>query len=87
MSIKILAVFVIVVGLAAAIAAPGLVSQRLQNNVQRDGRVYLMKSAVQIIEEKPLAGINAKNGQPKSGKVTLNLPEGFGNKTLQPVSA
>lgn len=61
MSIKILAVFVIVVGLAAAIAAPGLVSQRLQNNVQRDGRVYLMKSAVQIIEEKPLVGIGLGN--------------------------
>lgn len=61
MSIKILAVFVIVVGLAAAIAAPGLVSQRLQNNVQRDGRVYLMKSAVQLIEEKPLVGIGLGN--------------------------
>lgn len=61
MSIKILAVFVIVVGLAAAIAAPGLVSQRLQNNVQRDGRVYLMQSAVQIIEEKPLVGIGLGN--------------------------
>ena len=34
---------------------------------------------------KPIAGTNAKNGQPKSGKVRLNLPEGFENKTLQPV--
>ena len=61
MSVKILAVFIIAGGLSAAIAAPGLVSQRLQNNVQRDGRVYLMKSAVQIIEEKPLVGIGLGN--------------------------
>ena len=38
---------------------------------------------------KPKTRTNAKNGQPKSGKVIqsgLNLPEGFENKILQPVS-
>ena len=35
---------------------------------------------------KPKAVINGKNGQPKSGKVRLKHPEGFEDKTLQPVS-
>ena len=61
MSVKILAVFVIVVGLFVVIAAPGLVSQRFKNNVQRDGRVYLMESAIQIIKEEPLVGIGLGN--------------------------
>ena len=35
---------------------------------------------------KPKAGINGRNGQPKSGKVRLKHPEGFENQTLQPIS-
>ena len=38
---------------------------------------------------KPKTGIIGKSGQPKSGRFIqsgLNLPEGFKNKTLQPVS-
>ena len=34
---------------------------------------------------KPEAGINGKNGQPKSGKVTAEGFERFGNQTLQPL--
>lgn len=59
--VKVLAGFVVLVCLAAAIAVPGLIGQRMHQNVQRDGRVYLMQTAVQIIKEKPLIGIGMGN--------------------------
>ena len=47
--------------LGIGILAPGVLSHRLQQNIQNDGRIYLMQTAVQLIKEKPLVGIGLGN--------------------------
>ena len=41
--------------------APGILTQRLDRNPQQDGRVYLMQSALQLVEEHPIIGIGVGN--------------------------
>ena len=47
--------------LGIGILTPGVLSHRLQQNIQNDGRIYLMQTAVQLIKEKPLVGIGLGN--------------------------
>lgn len=41
--------------------APGFFAHRFQQNIQHDGRIYLMQTAVQLIKEEPLVGIGLGN--------------------------
>ena len=47
--------------LGIGILAPGFLAHRFQQNIQNDGRVYLMQTAVQLIKEEPLVGIGLGN--------------------------
>lgn len=59
-SFKIMITAVCVAILALGIFAP-TITHRLGNNLQQDGRVYLMQSGLQIAKEHPLVGIGVGN--------------------------
>lgn len=60
-SLRVMGAMTLVAVIAVGCMAPVILTQRLNRNLQSDGRVYLMQSGLQIATEHPLVGIGVGN--------------------------
>lgn len=60
-SLRIMSIITILSIIAVGIAAPVILTQRIDRNLQQDGRVYLIQSGLQLAMEHPIVGIGVGN--------------------------
>lgn len=60
-SLRIMGIITVLSVIVVVSIAPSILTQRLDRNPQQDGRVYLMQSGLQLVEEHPIIGIGVGN--------------------------